>query len=103
MIEDYYTESVVLYSQTTSTGWGSESGWSAGSTILAAVNPASGRESFTAGKDVAYADYKLYCSDTVSITDRQRVVYAGDTYDVRFVKDTFDMGHHKKVLLTYAR
>ena len=103
MIENYYTESPVLYSQTTSTGYGSEPGWGTPTTIAAAVNPASGHETFVSGRDVAYADYKLYCSDTVSITVSNRVVYSGDTFNVVFVKDTLNKGHHKKVLLQYVR
>lgn len=103
-IETYYTESPVIYSLTTSTGWGSEPTWTAGATIAAALNPSNGREQFSAGRVTAYADYKLYCSDTVSLTDKQRIVSTGgDTFEVAFVKDTFGMGHHKKVLLIYAR
>ena len=103
MIEDYYTESAVIYSLTTSTGWGSETAFTAGSTISAAINPASGNERFSAGKVTEFADYKLYCSDTVSLNATQRIVYAGSTFEVGFVKDTFDKSHHKKVMLRYAR
>ena len=102
MIEDYYTESAVIYSLTSSTGW-AEPSWTAGATISAAINPSVGNERFAAGKVTEFADYKLFCSDTVSINTTQRVVYAGDTFEVGFVKDTFDMAHHKKVMLRYAR
>ena len=102
-IETYYTQSPVIYSMTTSTGWGGEPAWSAGSTIAAAVNPSNGREQYSAGRVTAYADYKMYCSDTVSLDVNDRIVYGGDTFEVVFVKDTLNKGHHKKVLLVYAR
>ena len=102
MIEDYYTERPVIISQTTSTGW-AEPGWGTPTTIDAAVNPASGNERFSAGKVTRFADYKMYCSDTVTLNVTQRVRYGGDTFEVAFVKDTLNMGHHKKVLLVYAR
>ena len=103
MIEDYYTASPVIYSMTTG-DWGTEPTWAAGSTIAAALNPASGREQYSAGRVTAYADYKLFCSDTVSLTDKQRIVSTeGTTFEVVFVKDTLNRGHHKKVLLIYAR
>ena len=99
MIEDYYTESVGIYAQSTSTGWGSEPARTLSVTISAAMNPASGQESWAGGKQTAFIDWKLFCSDTVSIAVTDRVVYAGDTMEVVFVKDTLDMGHHKRVLL----
>ena len=103
MIDDYYTQSPVIYTQTTG-DWGTEPTWGTPTTISAAVNPAGGHESFSAGGQTAFADYKLFCSDTVSLNDRQRVVSTeGTTFDVVFVKDTLNRGHHKKVLLVYAR
>ncbi len=103
-IETYYTESPTIYSLTTSTGWAGEPSYTAGTTIKAALNPSAGREQYSAGRVTAYADYKLYCSDTVSLTAQQRVVSTGgDTFEVVFVKDTLGRGHHKKVLLIYAR
>ena len=101
MISDYYTETVVLLTQSTSTGWGNEPGWStSGTTVSAAVNPASGRETFAGMKETQMVSYKMYCSDTVTIDDSYRVQYAGDTFDVIFVKDTLNMGHHKTVYLS---
>ena len=102
-IETYYTESPVRYTLTTSTGWAGEPTWGTPTTFTAAINPSAGNERFTAGQNVDYADYKLYCSDTVSISVANRVVYSGDTFEVVFVKDTLNRGHHKKVLLKYAR
>ena len=102
-IEHYYTERPVIVSHTTSTGWSNEPGWGSATTIDAAVNPSDGNERFSAGKVTRYADYKMYCSDTVSIGVTDRVRYGGDTFEAVFVKDTLNRGHHKKVLLVYAR
>lgn len=95
-IGDYYTETAVYYSQATSTGWGSESGFTtAGTTFLAAINPVSGNVRIAAGRETLFADYKVFCSDTVSLANHDKVVYSGDTYDCVFVKDTLNKGHHK--------
>lgn len=97
-IEDYYTETVILTSQTTSTGWGSEGGYStAGTSVSASVNPITGMERYAADRKTLFADYKLHCSDTVSIDETYRAVWGGKTLDVVFVKDTLNMGHHKTV------
>ena len=99
MISDYYTETAVIYSISTSVGWNSEPQWTAGATVSAAINPSAGNERIAAGKETVFVNYKMYCSDTVSITEANRVVYAGSTFDVVFVKDTLNMGHHKVVYL----
>jgi len=99
MISDYYTESAVVLSRSTSTGWGSAITYGSGSTIECAINPVAGLERFPAERRELMADYKLFCSDTVSIDETKRVTYSGDTFDVVFVKDTLNMGHHKKVLM----
>ena len=63
------------------------------------MNPVSGNERFASGRQTPYATWKMFYSDTVTITDRSRVVYSGDSYDVVFVKDTLNKGHHKLVYL----
>jgi head-tail adaptor len=99
LISDYYTESVSIVSEATSTAWGSEPVWGTGTTIVAAMNPVSGDERFVAGYGVAFATWKMFCSDTVSISVSNRVIYSGSSYDVVFVKDTLNRGHHKMILL----
>jgi hypothetical protein len=101
VISDYYTESVVLYEPATSTAvWGSEPGWSTSpSTFMAAVNPVSGSVLLRNDKETPLADYKLYCSSTVSIMEHDKVIWSGDTFDVTFVKNTFAMDHHLLCLL----
>ena len=95
-ISDYYTETAVYYSRATSTGWGSESGYTtAGTTFVAAINPVSGNVRIAAGRETLFADHKVFCESTVGLEVHQKVIYSGDTYDCVFVKDTFDRGHHK--------
>ena len=100
MIDRYYTESVVLVSPTTSTGWGSESGWSTSpTTIEAAVNPASGSILLRNDKETPMADYKMYCGSTISVSEHDRARWNGSSFDVVFVKNTFALDHHKVCLL----
>ena len=102
MIENFYTESISIMSRTTSTGWNGEVAWTTSVSVeafQAAINPMSGREVLSADKKTVLADYKLFCGDTVSFTERDRLKWGTKTFDVVFVKDTFNMGHHKNVLL----
>ena len=101
MISDYYTQSAAFVNATTSTGWGSESGWSTSpSTFAAAINPVSGDVRLAGRKETLFATHKLFCSDTVAFAEGARVQYSGDTLDVVFVKDTLNKSHHK---LAYLR
>ena len=100
MISDFYTETVTFVAPTTSTGWGTEPGWgTASSTFTAAMNPYTGNVILAGSKETAFADYKMFCSDTVAIAEHDRVHYGSLYFDVVFVKDTLDMGHHKLVYL----
>lgn len=99
MISDYYTETVTFASPTTSTGWAEPGYASASSTFSAAVNPAGGRVLIGGEKEAAFADYKLFCSDTVALAVHDRVHYGSLYFDVIFVKDTLNMGHHKVAYL----
>lgn len=100
MISDYYTESIIIaaHSTVTSTSsWGTEPGYGTGTTIKAAVNPVAGVEIVSGDKDKLFADYKIFCSDTVTIAEGNRVTYGAVTLDVIFIKDTLNKGHHKLV------
>jgi len=100
VISDYYTESVVLVSLTTSTDGWSEPGWStAPTTFSAAVNPNSGAILIRNDKETPRADYKLFCGSTVSISEHDRVRWNGSSFDVTFVKNTLDRSHHLLCLL----
>lgn len=102
MIEDYYSESVSRMTRSTASAWGTETSWSTSASVQAfdaAINPISGIERIGGDRIQLMADYKMFCSDTVTLTEKDRVKWGDVTFDVVFVKDTFDMGHHKKVLL----
>ena len=94
-IENYYTETVKIVTVTAPGDFSTEAGSESCSTALAAVNPNTGREQFAGGRNDVFADYKMFCSDTVTITEQNRVLYAGSYYNVVFVKDTLNKGHHK--------
>ncbi len=96
-IQDYYTETGYVQVVTTSTAWDSTDSWASSSTILCAVNPTGGAEIFVGEKETVYADYKLFCDDTVTIDETRRFKWDNQLFDIVFVKDTFNMGHHKKV------
>lgn len=102
MIENFYTESISIMSRTTSTGWAGEVAWSTSVLVdafKAAINPMGGAEVLSGDKKTVLADYKLFCSDTVSFTERDRLKWGSKTFDVVFIKDTLNFGHHKNVLL----
>ncbi len=99
MIEDYFDQTAVLISRSTSTGW-SEGGWSTGGTTFrCAINLARGDERFAADKQTVFADYKMFCAASVAISEAQRILWNSKTLDVVKVKNTFQMDHHKLVLL----
>ena len=97
-ISDYYTQSIVITSQSTSTGWGSEGSWGSASTVAAAVNPIIGIEKYAADRKTLFADWKIFCADTVSVDEGDRITWDSRTLDVVHVKDTLNMGHHKRIL-----
>lgn len=98
-IQDYYTTTAYYKAPTTSTGWGGENSFGSGTTFMCGVNPTKGMVRLAGGKETLFADAKLFCSDTVALVGKYRVVHAGTTYDVAFVKNTFGMTHHKLVYL----
>ena len=97
-LSDYYTQSIVITSQSTSTGWGAEGSWGSGTTVDAAVNPITGMEKYAADRKTLFADWKVFCSDTVTIDEGDRITWDSRTLDVVHVKDTLNMGHHKRIL-----
>lgn len=99
MISNYYTETVTYAARKVSTTWAEGGYATSSSSFSAAVNPTSGRILIGGEKDAGFADYKLFCSDTVALAVHGRVHYGSDYFDVVFVKDTLDMGHHKLAYL----
>lgn len=97
MIEDYYDQTVSVITMSTG-AWGSTGTRTTAATFLAAVNPY-GSERFAADKKTVFAEYKMYCPSSISITERQIVRWNSNDYGVVFVKNTFAMDHHKTVAL----
>ena len=94
-IENYYTEKVKVVTGSNPTDFSTVARTESCSTISAAINPVSGYERFAGGKNDVFADYKLFCSDTVVLTEANRVKWGTQVFNVVFVKDTLNMGHHK--------
>ena len=99
MIEDYYTQTVYVKAFSTSTSAWTEGTWGTSSAVEAAVNAVRGHEAYQLDKKGLVADYKMFCDAGVTVDETRRVEWQGDDYDVVFVKDTLQMGHHKTVYL----
>ena len=99
-IEDYYTETITKITVTNSTDDFSTADQTLTSaTFSGAINPRNGAEFFAGGRNFPDADYKLFCSDTVTLDEQDRIRWSGSTFNIVFVKDTFNMAHHKLCLL----
>lgn len=98
-IERFYTETVKVITVTRADDFSSADGAESCSTVSAAINPSGAVETFGAGRNEVFADYKAFMSDTVSVDEQDRISWSGSTFNVVFVKDTFNKGHHKMVLL----
>ncbi len=98
-IENYYTETASVITVTKPTDFSTSAITETSASFACAINPVSGFEKYAGGRTDAFADYKVFCSDTVSMVEKQRVRWAGTDFNVVFVKDTFNMGHHKLVFL----
>jgi len=94
-IENYYTESASVITVANPTDFSTSPITETTVAITCAINPNTGREQFSGMRNDVFADYKMFCSDTVTLTEQNRVVWAGQSFNVVFVKDTFNMGHHK--------
>lgn len=96
-IEDFYKQSVSRISISTG-AWGTTATRTTQEAFLAAVNE-EGKEAFVGdGVRVLY-DAKFYCPATQTINHGDVLSINGADYHVLSVKDTFDKGHHKRVLL----
>lgn len=102
MIKDYYVSQFSIMSRSTGPAWGTETAWTTGSSAAKAgwLNPVSAGEMIIGEKKTVLFDYKLFCSSTESIGERQRIKSGSAIYDVVFVKNTLNMDHH---LLLYLK
>ena len=96
-IERYYTETVKIITVTEPSDFSTVARSESCSTAVGAINPVSGRDYFAQGQNFPHADYKLFTSAT--ITESNQVTWDGKRFDVVFVKDTFNMGHHNLAYL----
>jgi len=97
MIEDYYTETVKIITVTEPGDHSTSARTESCSTATAAVNPVSGRDYFAQGQNFPHADYKLFTAAT--ITESNQVTWDSKRFDVVFVKDTLNKGHHNLAYL----
>jgi head-tail adaptor len=98
-IENYYSETASVITVTKPTDFSTALGSESSVAFRCAINPVSGYESFAGGRNDVFADYKVFCSSTVALTEGKRVKWSSQYFNVVFVKDTFNMGHHKLVFL----
>lgn len=96
-IENYYTETVKIITVTAPSDFSTAAASESCSTALGAINPVTGRDYFGQGQNFPHADYKLFTDATV--TESQKVTWDSKRFDVVFVKDTFNMGHHNLAYL----
>jgi len=96
-IEKYYTETVKIITITQPGDHSTEVRSESCSTAMGAINPVSGEDFAGQGQNFPHADYKLFTG--ADITASNQVSWDSKRFDVIFVKDTFNMGHHNLALL----
>ena len=97
MIGDFYTETVKIITVTQPGDFSTGSVTESCSTATGAINPVSGRDYYAQGQNFPHADYKLFTDAT--ITEANQVTWDSKRFDVVFVKDTLNMGHHNLAYL----
>lgn len=98
-IESYYDTTFKVVTRTFPADHSTVAMTESCSTAVGALNPTGGTVFQAGGKVFDDADYKLFCSATVAIEDKNLILVGSVRYGVEHVKDTFGMGHHKRVLL----
>ena len=96
-IDNFYDQMVSWITLTTGS-WGTTATRSTAATFLAAVNPY-GDERYAADKKTVFADYKMFCDAAVTLNEGDLIRWNAKDYRVVSVKNTFSMGHHKRVAL----
>ena len=96
-IEDYYNKKVIRV--TLSTGsWGTTATRTTIGSFLAAFNP-QGSESYAGNKKTVFYDASFYCSANQTLNHKDVLLIDSQNYNIVLIKNTFEMNHHKKVLL----
>ena len=67
------------------------------------MQPMSGREQSIYSSDRAVATHKMFCETDVAITEDNRIVFNGSSFDVEFVKNVDFMDHHYELELREIR
>jgi len=103
-INDFYTETLILLDQDTSTGgyFSTSTGadYSTAASVSAAVNLLSANEVADYDKLGFDAHYKAYTDVSTEIVAGRRVRWNGDTFDIIMTpKNTLQKNHHLKILL----
>ena len=96
-IEDYYNQTVTKVSLSTGS-WGTTATRTTREKFTAAVNTTP-KESYTGDKRTVFYDAKFYCPSGQTVNHDDILVIGGNDYGVLSVKDTFNMNHHKRILL----
>ena len=104
MISDFYTESVVLLSYSSSTGgyWSTSTGaeYSTDVAIDAAVNLLNSNERFVGDDYTVRAEYVAYCDPTTEVYAQRRCRWDGDTFEiVDEPSNTLQKDHHFRFLM----
>jgi len=98
MLSDWFDQQIKRKRFTASTGgWGSTGSYTT-TTVNAAVNKTRGEERYTADRRSVFADYKMFMASTVDILESDLIEWDGHVLDTVEIKDTLQLGHHKRVL-----
>lgn len=97
-IETYYESGIVIQRKTSvSNGLGGMvDSWSTHLTIDGRIRPLSGNEKISADKNTLYVTHRLYCS-ILDITEKDRVLFNGVKYEVKFVANPMNFGRYLMV------
>jgi hypothetical protein len=96
-IEDYYDTLVSRITMSTGS-WGSTGTRTTAGTFYAAFNP-EGQEAMGADRKTVFYDARFYCDADETLEHKDLIRINSVDYNIVLIKDTFNMGHHKKVLL----
>ena len=102
MIDDYYDQTIVLLSYSSSTDgyWSTGGSYSTDVSISASVNLLNSNEQFIGDDWKTLADYKAFADPTTEVYDGRRARWNSDTFEiVQEPKNTLQRGHHIRFLL----